>query len=65
MMKLVSLVKILLNEMYSKVHIGKYVSDIFPVPIDLKQGDALPPLLFILLQNMPLGRSRKTRLDSN
>jgi hypothetical protein len=34
-----------LNETYSKVHIGKYLSDIFPIQNGLKQGD-LSPLLF-------------------
>jgi hypothetical protein len=35
-----------LNETYSKVHIGKHLSDSFPLHNDLKQGDALSPLLF-------------------
>jgi hypothetical protein len=45
-MKLVRLIKICLNEMYSKVHIGKHLSDSFPTQNGLKQGDALSPLLF-------------------
>jgi hypothetical protein len=36
-----------LNETYSKVCIGKYLSDSFPIQNGLKQGDALSPLLFI------------------
>jgi hypothetical protein len=35
-----------LNETYSKVRIGKHLSDSFPIENDLKQGDALSPLLF-------------------
>jgi hypothetical protein len=35
-----------LNETYSKVHIGKYLSHNFPIQNDLKQGSALSPLLF-------------------
>jgi hypothetical protein len=35
-----------LNETHSKVHIGKHVSDSFPIQNGLKQGDALTPLLF-------------------
>jgi hypothetical protein len=35
-----------LNETYSKVRIGKQLSDIFPIQNGLKQGDALSPLLF-------------------
>jgi hypothetical protein len=31
---------------YSKVRIGKHLSDTFPIENGLKQGDALPPLLF-------------------
>jgi hypothetical protein len=35
-----------LNETYSKVHIGKSLSDAFSVQNGLKQRDALSPLLF-------------------
>jgi hypothetical protein len=35
-----------LNETYSKVCIGKHLSDSFPIQNYLKQGDALSPLLF-------------------
>jgi hypothetical protein len=45
-LKLVRLIKMCLNETYSKVHIGKHLSDNFPVQNGLKQGDALSPLLF-------------------
>jgi hypothetical protein len=45
-MKLVKLTKMCLNETYSKVRIGKHLSDKFPIQNDLKQGDALSPLLF-------------------
>jgi hypothetical protein len=38
--------KICLNETYSKVRIGKHLSDMFPIRNGLKQGDALTPLLF-------------------
>jgi hypothetical protein len=34
------------NETYSKVRIGKHLSDGFSLQNDLKQGDALSPLLF-------------------
>jgi hypothetical protein len=44
-MKLVRLIKICLNETYSKVLIGEHSSDIFPIQNGLKQGDALSPLL--------------------
>jgi hypothetical protein len=35
-----------LNETYSKVGIGKYLSDAFPIQYNLTQGYALSPLLF-------------------
>jgi hypothetical protein len=35
-----------LNETYSKVCTGKLLSDKFPIQNDLKQGDALSPLIF-------------------
>jgi hypothetical protein len=35
-----------LNKTYSKVHIGKHLSDNFSIQNGLKQGDALSPLLF-------------------
>jgi hypothetical protein len=35
-----------LSETYSKVCIGKYLFDNFPIGNDLKQTDALSPLLF-------------------
>jgi hypothetical protein len=45
-MKLVRLIKMCLNETYSKVRIGKHLSDSFPIQSGLKQGDAVSPLLF-------------------
>jgi hypothetical protein len=45
-MKLVRLIKMCLNETYSKVCIGKHLSDSFPIKNGLKQGNALSPLLF-------------------
>jgi len=35
-----------LNETYSRVRVGKHLSDLFPIRNVLKQGDALLPLLF-------------------
>ena len=34
------------NERYSRVRVGKNLSDMFRIRIGLKQGDALSPLLF-------------------
>jgi hypothetical protein len=45
-MNLVRLIKMCLNETYSKACIGKHLSDSFPIQNGLKQVDALLPLLF-------------------
>ena len=45
-MKLVRQIKMCLRETCSRVLVGKHLSDMFPIRNDLKQGDALSPLLF-------------------
>ena len=45
-MKLLRLVKLFLNETYSRVQVGKHLSDMFPIRNDLKQEDALSSLFF-------------------
>jgi len=45
-MKLGKLLKMCLTETYSRIWVGKNLSDMFPVTNGLKQGDALLPLLF-------------------
>ena len=40
------LVKMCSTETYSRVRVGKNLSDMFPIRIGFKQGDALSPLLF-------------------
>jgi hypothetical protein len=49
-MELMRVNKMCLNETYSKVRIGKHLSDSFLIQNGLKQTDALSPLLF----NFPL-----------
>jgi hypothetical protein len=44
--KLVRLIKIYLNENYTKIQIGKHLSGAFPIKNDLKQGDALSASVF-------------------
>ncbi|KAJ4438874.1 hypothetical protein ANN_14827 [Periplaneta americana] len=44
--KLVRLIKMCLSETYSRVRIGQFLSDAFPIHCGLKQGDALSLLLF-------------------
>jgi hypothetical protein len=45
-MKLARLIKMCLNEPYSRVRVDKHLCDIVPVMNGLKQGDALSPMLF-------------------
>jgi len=44
--KLTGIIKMCLNETYSRVRVGKDLSDMFPIKNDLKQRDILSPLLF-------------------
>jgi len=45
-MKLVKLIKMCLNETYTRVRVGKHLSDMLFIKNGLKQGDSLLPLLF-------------------
>jgi hypothetical protein len=45
-MKLVRLTKMFLKEKYSKIRVGKYLSDVLIIKNGLKHEDALSPLLF-------------------
>ena len=47
-MKVVRLIKMCLTEMYSRVRVGKNLSDMFPVRNGSKQGDVLSYLLLNL-----------------
>jgi hypothetical protein len=47
-MKVVRLIKMCSNEMYSKVHIGKRFLDTFPIQNGLQQENASLPLFFNL-----------------
>ena len=47
-MKLVRLIKMCLTETYSRVLVGKHLSDMFPIRNGFKQGDALFPIAFQL-----------------
>jgi hypothetical protein len=52
-----------LNETYSKVRIGTYLSDNFPIQNGLKQGDALSPRAFQLcFRIMLLGKPGGTEI---
>jgi hypothetical protein len=56
-MNIVMLIEICLNETYSKVRIGTYLSDNSPIQNGLKQRVALSQLLF----NFALGTTRKVQ----
>jgi len=48
LVKLVRLIKMCLTERYSRVRVGRNLSDMLPIRSCLKQGDALSPLRFSL-----------------
>ena len=54
--KLVRLIKMSLTETYSRVRVGKNVSDRFPIRNRLKQGDALSLQLFIFALDYAIRR---------
>ena len=45
-----------LIETYSRVRVGKNLSDMFPVRNGLKQGDAISPLFFNFALDYAIGR---------
>ena len=50
-----------LNETYSRVQVGKHLSDMFPVNNVLKQGDALASLLFNIVVEYVIRRVQVNR----
>jgi hypothetical protein len=64
-MKLVRFIEMSLNENYSKVCIGKNLSDAFPIQNGLKEDDLSPLLFNFASLNVPLKRSKKMRKEWN
>jgi hypothetical protein len=56
LLKLVRLIKMCLIEAYSRVQVGKYLFDGFPIKNGLKQGHALLPFLFNFAQEYSIRR---------
>jgi hypothetical protein len=59
-MKLVRVIRMWLNETYSKVNIlvDKHLTDSFPIQNGLKQGDALSLLLFNFALEYAISKTR-------
>jgi hypothetical protein len=50
-----------LNETYSEVHVGKHLSDTFPIQNGMKHGDAPLPLPFNFALEYASGKSKKIK----
>jgi hypothetical protein len=60
--KLVRLIKMCLNETYSKVHIGEHLSGSFLIQKSQKQGDALSPLRLNFASEYTIRKFKETQM---
>ena len=60
--KLVRLIKMCLSETYNRVRVGRFLSDAFLIHCGLKQGDALPPLIFNFALKYAIRRVQEKRI---
>ena len=58
----IRLIKMCLNETYSRVHIGRFLFDGFPAHCSLKLGDVLSPLLFNCTLEYAIRRVQENRI---
>jgi hypothetical protein len=63
----VNLIKMFLIQIYSEVHVGKHLSEMWPIQKGLKQEDALLPLLLNFALRYTVGKvqERQVRLKLN
>ena len=50
------------SETLSRVRVGRFLSDAFPIHCGLKQGDALSPLIFNFALEYAIGRVKENRI---
>jgi hypothetical protein len=62
-MKLVRLIRMCLNKTYSKIDVGKYLHDTFPIQNGLKRGDALSSLLFDFALEYDIRKARENQVE--
>ena len=60
--KLGRLIKMCLSETYSRVRVGRFLSDAFPIHCGLKQGDVLSPLLSNLALEHAIRKVQENRI---